>query len=142
MVALVVGLGVSIAFEWWKVDPDCFQTSISAYYYTPSMGSLAWREERQRRAGDRPHSFAWIRAVSASLLPYNRCRSGTGCDRTRPDAWTSSAAVVSGLTTGAAVLGAMEKRAPPEKAELLRNSIGAMRALRSRERSAKRPLLE
>lgn len=35
MVALVVGLFVSIAFERWKVPADCLQTSISAYYYTP-----------------------------------------------------------------------------------------------------------
>jgi hypothetical protein len=36
MVVLVVGLGVSIAYERGKVD--CFQTSISAYYYTPVHG--------------------------------------------------------------------------------------------------------
>ena len=35
MVVLVVGLGVSVGFERWKVHPGCFQTSISAYYYTP-----------------------------------------------------------------------------------------------------------
>jgi hypothetical protein len=35
MVALVIGLGVSILIEWWRVDRDCFQESISAYYYTP-----------------------------------------------------------------------------------------------------------
>jgi hypothetical protein len=33
MVALVLGLAVSLVFERAKVD--CFQTSISAYYYTP-----------------------------------------------------------------------------------------------------------
>lgn len=38
MVALVVGLGVSILYERAKVDADCFQTSISAYYYTPVHG--------------------------------------------------------------------------------------------------------
>jgi hypothetical protein len=38
MVALMVGLGVSIAFERAKVNPGCFQTSISAYYYTPVHG--------------------------------------------------------------------------------------------------------
>jgi len=35
MVAVVVGLGVSIAIERAKVTPGCFQQSISAYYYTP-----------------------------------------------------------------------------------------------------------
>lgn len=35
MIALVLGLGVSVAFERGKVHPGCFQTSISAYYYTP-----------------------------------------------------------------------------------------------------------
>lgn len=35
MVALVVGLFVSIAFERGKAPANCFQTSISAYYYTP-----------------------------------------------------------------------------------------------------------
>jgi hypothetical protein len=38
MVGLVAGLGVSIAYEYWKVEPDCLQTSISAYYYTPVHG--------------------------------------------------------------------------------------------------------
>src|SRR5438552_17398424 len=36
MIALVVGLGVSLAFERGKVHPGCFKTSISAYYYTPA----------------------------------------------------------------------------------------------------------
>jgi hypothetical protein len=38
MVALVVGLFVSILYEWSRLDFDCFQTSISAYYYTPVHG--------------------------------------------------------------------------------------------------------
>lgn len=40
MVGLVVGLGVSIAVERSKVHPGCFQTSISAYYYTPVRAYL------------------------------------------------------------------------------------------------------
>jgi hypothetical protein len=35
MIGAVVALGVSIVVEWAKVDFDCLQTSISAYYYTP-----------------------------------------------------------------------------------------------------------
>src|SRR3954453_19642354 len=38
MVVLVVGLAASIAYERAKVHPGCFQTSISAYYYTPVQG--------------------------------------------------------------------------------------------------------
>ncbi len=38
MVALVLGLGASIGYEAWKVDPSCLQESISAYYYTPAQG--------------------------------------------------------------------------------------------------------
>lgn len=39
MVALVIGLGVAIAFEVSRASPnDCFKTSISAYYYTPVHG--------------------------------------------------------------------------------------------------------
>jgi hypothetical protein len=38
MVALVVGLYVSIFFEWLEVGGDCLQPSISAYYYTPVHG--------------------------------------------------------------------------------------------------------
>ncbi|MDP9094607.1 MAG: hypothetical protein M3N95_17135 [Actinomycetota bacterium] len=38
MIVLVVGLGVSIGYERWKTHPGCFQTSISAYYYTPVHG--------------------------------------------------------------------------------------------------------
>jgi multisubunit Na+/H+ antiporter MnhB subunit len=34
MVVLVAGLAVSIVTEWITRDADCFQTSISAYYYT------------------------------------------------------------------------------------------------------------
>jgi len=34
MVVLVAGLIVSIVYEWITVHADCFQTSISAYYYT------------------------------------------------------------------------------------------------------------
>lgn len=35
MVAVVLGLGASVVIERIKVNPGCFQTSISAYYYTP-----------------------------------------------------------------------------------------------------------
>jgi hypothetical protein len=35
MVALVVGLGASVLYEVSEVHWDCWQTSISAYYYTP-----------------------------------------------------------------------------------------------------------
>jgi hypothetical protein len=35
-----LGLGASIAYERSKVHPGCFQTSISAYYYTPARGYL------------------------------------------------------------------------------------------------------
>ena len=35
MVTLIFMLAASVAIEWWKTGQDCFQTSISAYYYTP-----------------------------------------------------------------------------------------------------------
>src|SRR4051794_20252797 len=35
MIALVVGLASSVLFEWGKGGRSCFQSSISAYYYTP-----------------------------------------------------------------------------------------------------------
>lgn len=38
MVAMVLGLAASIAVEAAKVPGDCFQHSISAYYYTPVRG--------------------------------------------------------------------------------------------------------
>lgn len=38
MVTLVVMLAVSVVIEWAMTDPGCFQTSISAYYYTPVQG--------------------------------------------------------------------------------------------------------
>ena len=38
MVVLVIGLGVSIGIEHLKTKTDCFQHSISAYYYTPVHG--------------------------------------------------------------------------------------------------------
>lgn len=36
IVGAVVLLGASVLLERSKVDPDCWQTSISAYYYTPA----------------------------------------------------------------------------------------------------------
>ena len=38
MIMLVIGLGGSVAYEWQQVGRACFQTSISAYYYTPARG--------------------------------------------------------------------------------------------------------
>jgi len=38
MIGLVIGLGASVLYEHFKVPSDCFQTSISAYYYTPVRG--------------------------------------------------------------------------------------------------------
>lgn len=38
MVLLVVALGAAVALEWREVGRACFQTSISAYYYTPVRG--------------------------------------------------------------------------------------------------------
>lgn len=35
MVSLLFMLEVSVVVEWSKTDPHCWQTSISAYYYTP-----------------------------------------------------------------------------------------------------------
>ena len=40
MVLLVVGLAASILVEWRAVGQTCFQTSLSAYYYTPARGFL------------------------------------------------------------------------------------------------------
>jgi hypothetical protein len=40
-------------------------------------------------------AYAWIRAVSASLLPFHGCRSGTGSDRASAEAPSSSKAVAS-----------------------------------------------
>ncbi len=37
MVLLVVGLFAAVAAEWRKTGYSCFQTSISAYYYTPAQ---------------------------------------------------------------------------------------------------------
>jgi hypothetical protein len=41
MVVLLLGLGVSIAYEHWQVLGGCVQPSISAYYYTPARGYFA-----------------------------------------------------------------------------------------------------
>ena len=38
MIALVVGLGVSVAYEAAHVAGDCLKSSISAYYYSPVRG--------------------------------------------------------------------------------------------------------
>lgn len=38
MIALVVGLGVAVAYEAGHVTGSCLKTSISAYYYSPARG--------------------------------------------------------------------------------------------------------
>ena len=38
MIAVVVGLFAAILIEHGKTNPSCWQTSISAYYYTPVQG--------------------------------------------------------------------------------------------------------
>lgn len=40
MLALVAGLGVSVAYERFETHPGCFQQQISAYYYTPARDVL------------------------------------------------------------------------------------------------------
>ena len=37
MVTMIFLLAVSLVIEWGKTDPHCWQTSISAYYYTPAQ---------------------------------------------------------------------------------------------------------
>ena len=38
MVGLVVFLLFAVLIEWWHTAPRCFQTTLSAYYYTPAQG--------------------------------------------------------------------------------------------------------
>lgn len=38
MVVLVLALAVALVFEWSRTATGCWQTSISAYYYTPAQG--------------------------------------------------------------------------------------------------------
>jgi hypothetical protein len=37
MLTLIAMLAASIAIEWWQAGRDCFQHSISGYYYTPAQ---------------------------------------------------------------------------------------------------------
>ena len=37
MVTLLLLLAAAVLIEWFHTDPGCFQTSISAYYYTPAQ---------------------------------------------------------------------------------------------------------
>ncbi len=37
MVTMLLLLAVAVLIEWQHTDPGCFQTSISAYYYTPAQ---------------------------------------------------------------------------------------------------------
>jgi len=37
MVGLVIFLLLAVLIEWWHTDPRCFQTTLSAYYYTPAQ---------------------------------------------------------------------------------------------------------
>ncbi len=38
MVGLVIFLLFAVLIEWWHTAPRCFQTTLSAYYYTPAQG--------------------------------------------------------------------------------------------------------
>jgi len=70
----------------------------------PFIQARAWRRRWPLRAADRRRTpattpavtaddrHAWIGAVSPSLLPVHRCRSGRTSDRAPPDASTSSVA--------------------------------------------------
>lgn len=96
MVALFVGLIVSIVFEWWKVDQECLQTSISAYYYTPvhgyfvgalvSIGVCLFCLKGSTDAEDVLLNFAGMFALVVALVPTpdtGYCASvlGTAQDR-------------------------------------------------------------
>jgi hypothetical protein len=84
MVALVVGLLVSVGYERWKVNPGCFQTSISAYYYTPvhnyfvgalvSIGVCLYCLKGNKHEEDILLNLAGMFAPVVALVPT----SGTG----------------------------------------------------------------
>ena len=79
LVVLVVGMGVAIAYERSKVSPGCFQTSISAYYYTPvhgyfvgalvAIGVCLFCLKGSRDAEDILLNLAGMFAVVVALVP-------------------------------------------------------------------------
>jgi hypothetical protein len=96
MVALVVGLLVAVGYEWHAVPQHCFQTSISAYFYTPvrgyfvgallSIGTCLFCLKGSERGEDLMLNVAGMCAAVVALVPTpdtGRCTSlpGTTDDR-------------------------------------------------------------
>ena len=85
---------------------------------TPELGDARLREPKGERAagpGDdrRRARVAWIGAVSPSLLPLHRCRSGRASDRAPPDASTSSRAATRSAIPAATARAGKEGAARP-----------------------------
>ncbi|HEY7453377.1 MAG TPA: hypothetical protein VH683_02345 [Thermoleophilaceae bacterium] len=127
MVALIVGLIAAIAYEWGKVSPNCFQTSISAYYYTPvhgyfvgalmAIGVCLFCLKGSTDAEDTLLNLAGIFAVIVALVPTpgtGSCASvlGTTHERDVNIANNVTALIVIGLL-GLIILAVMALRDPP-----------------------------
>jgi magnesium-transporting ATPase (P-type) len=94
MVLVVVGLGMSIGFEHFKTAPRCFQTSISAYYYTPvqaffvgaliAIGACLISVRGNTDWEDTLLNLAGMFAPIVALVPT----SGAGACRSVPNATT------------------------------------------------------
>jgi hypothetical protein len=140
MVALIVGLGVSIAFEWWKVEPDCFQTSISAYYYTPvhgyfvgalvSIGVCLFCLKGNTPAEDILLDLAGMFALLVALVPTpgtGSCASvlGTTLDRDVNIANNVTALLAVGFL-GLVILAVLAPRDPPTRPEIIGYAVAAV----------------
>lgn len=133
MVALVVGLGASILYEWAKVDAECFQTSISAYYYTPvhgffvgalvSIGVCLFCLKGSTDREDVLLNLAGMFALVVALVPTpgtGSCASvlGTAHDRDLNIANNMTALLAVGLF-GLLILAFLATRNRPTRPELL-----------------------
>jgi hypothetical protein len=132
MVALVVGLLVSIAYEWGEVNADCLQTSISAYYYTPvrgyfvgglvSIGVCLFCLKGSTEPEDTLLNLAGMFALIVALVPTegaSSCASrlGTAADRDVNIANNVTALLAIGAL-GLVALAVMARRARPTPLEL------------------------
>ncbi len=79
MAFLVVGLGSAVLYQRWNSAADCFQVSISAYYYTPaqaifvgalvSIGVCLLAVKGKTAAEDAMLNFAGILAPIVAIVP-------------------------------------------------------------------------
>jgi len=137
MVGLVVGLAFSVAYERSLVD--CFQTSISAYYYTPvhswfvggliGVGVCLFALKGNTQAEDTLLDLAGMFAPIVALVPTpdpGTCASVLGTTQDRNVNIANNVRALLALELGALILAAyLNRRRKPPRSEVVDYVLGA-----------------